>query len=107
MTEIRLPWPPTELSPNSRLHWSQLARAKKIYREACWAATMAAKTKLGEAGYLRVELTFYRPNRRAYDHDNLLARMKSGLMAWSTRCGSTIEDSTRCRSASPTTLVGL
>lgn len=79
MTEIRLPWPPTELSPNSRLHWSQLARAKKIYREACWAATMAAKSKLGEAGYLRVELTFYRPNRRAYDHDNLLARMKSGL----------------------------
>lgn len=79
MIEIRLPWPPSELSPNSRLHWAQLARAKKIYRQACWAVAQATNADLGEEGYLRVELTFYRPDRRSYDHDNLLARLKSGL----------------------------
>jgi crossover junction endodeoxyribonuclease RusA len=79
MIEIRLPWPPSELSPNSRLHWAQLARAKKIYRQACCAVTQATKQTLGESGYLRVELTFYRPDRRSYDHDNLLSRMKAGL----------------------------
>lgn len=30
-------------------------------------------------GMLRLSITFYRPNRRSYDRDNLLARMKSGL----------------------------
>lgn len=79
MTEIRLPWPPSELSPNSRLHWSQLARAKKIYRRNCWATTLEAKAAVPEDGKLRVELIFHKPNRREMDRDNLLARMKSGL----------------------------
>jgi len=81
VTEIRLPWPPSELSPNSRLHWSQLARAKKIFRQKCWAVTLEQKPALAAADdtKLRVELTFYKPNRREMDRDNLLARMKSGL----------------------------
>lgn len=79
MTEIRLPWPPTVLSPNSRDHWSRLARAKKIYREACWAATLEQKAAVRPDARLRTELLFYRPTRREMDHDNLLARMKAGL----------------------------
>lgn len=79
MTEIRLPWPPSELSPNSRLHWTKLARAKKIYREVCWAATLDQKARVPQDAKLRTELLFYRPSRREMDHDNLLARMKSGL----------------------------
>ena len=79
MTEIRLPWPPSELSPNSRLHWSSVARAKKIYRKACWAATLAAGASVSPEGNLRAELIFYKPTRRDMDHDNLLARMKAGL----------------------------
>ena len=37
MLEFTLPWPQPKLSPNSRTHWSILAREKKIYRGACWA----------------------------------------------------------------------
>ena len=34
MLTLTLPWPPKELSPNARQHWTKLAKAKKAYREA-------------------------------------------------------------------------
>lgn len=76
---ITLPWPPTALSPNTRVHWSKLARAKKAYRAACAWAAKAHGAKPLQADRLHLTLTFYPPTRRAYDLDNLLARMKSGL----------------------------
>lgn len=79
MIEITLPWPAADLSPNARLHWAKLAKAKKLYRQACWAITLEQKAKVCDDGQLRLELTFYKPNRRSMDRDNLLARMKSGL----------------------------
>lgn len=81
MVELKLPWPPSELSPNSRGHFMQLARAKKKYRQDCAWATIQQRQAQGAGlpNKLRVELTFYRPSRRDYDRDNLLARMKSGL----------------------------
>lgn len=79
MMQIELPWPPKELSPNARIHWAKLAKAKKAYREACaWTAKEQGARKI-EAGKLHLSLTFYAPTRRAYDLDNALARMKSGL----------------------------
>jgi crossover junction endodeoxyribonuclease RusA len=77
--KIMLPWPPTGLSPNARNHWAKLAKLKKQYREACfWTAK---EQMLGpiEASSLHLTLTFYPPSRRAYDLDNALARIKSGL----------------------------
>lgn len=80
MTEITLPWPPKELSPNARIHWARLSKIKKKYRADCWALTKGQNVAaLPAAGNLRLELDFYRPQRRAMDRDNLLARMKSGL----------------------------
>ena len=78
-TRIILPWPPSELSPNKRQHWAKLAGAKKIYRAAC--ATQARLQGLDRmtAQQLHLSLIFYPPTRRAYDLDNLLARMKAGL----------------------------
>ena len=74
-----LPWPPSNLSPNARLHWSQLAKAKKAYRAACaWTAKEQGAQRLG-AEKLHLTITFVPPNRRAHDLDNCLARMKSGL----------------------------
>jgi len=74
-----LPWPPADLSPNARGHWSKLARAKKAYREACaWTAKQQGAQKL-TADALHLTLTFHAPTKRAYDLDNALARMKSGL----------------------------
>ena len=76
---IKLPWPPTGLSPNARNHWAKLAKLKKQYREACFCT--AKEQMLGpiEASSLHLTLTFYPPTRRQYDLDNALARMKAGL----------------------------
>ena len=35
MIEVVLGWPPSDLSPNKRLHWAKLAAAKKQYRQKC------------------------------------------------------------------------
>lgn len=79
MTEIVLPWPPKELSPNARLHWAKLANAKKAYREACaWQAKAQGVTPI-KAEKLHLTLTFVPPTRRAFDLDNALARTKAGL----------------------------
>lgn len=82
MIEIVLGWPPSELSPNKRLHWSKVAKFKSLYREACWAMaleqTRIYKTEV-PAGNLHLTLEFVPPDRRSYDRDNLVARMKAGL----------------------------
>ena len=76
---ITLPWPPTALSPNTRQHWSKLAKAKKAYRAACaWTAKEQGAGRI-EAAKLHVSLVFVPPNRRGFDLDNLLSRMKSGM----------------------------
>ena len=79
MIKITLPFPPSELSPNSRMHWSVLAKIKKAYREACWSCTLGQNKDPVPDGDLKLELLFVKPSRRVMDRDNLLARMKSGL----------------------------
>ncbi|MDH4417677.1 MAG: endonuclease [Acidovorax sp.] len=79
MLSIVLPWPPTALSPNTRQHWSAFSRAKKAYRHACAVTARQQGAGRTEAKKLHVSLVFVPPTRRAYDLDNLLARMKSGL----------------------------
>ena len=76
---IKLPWPPTGLSPNSRNHWAKTAKLKKQYREACFWQAMEQGARPVQAEKLHLTLTFVPPTRRAYDLDNALARMKSGL----------------------------
>ena len=76
-----LPWPPRELSPNARQHWAKLAKAKKAYRRTCWAEVLEQRAHLRGVvdGPLSLSLQFGPPDRRRYDRDNLLARMKSGI----------------------------
>lgn len=79
MLTIILPWPPSALSPNARTHWAALAKAKKAYREACaWTAKLHGASPM-KADKLHLTLEFVPPSRRAFDLDNALARMKSGL----------------------------
>lgn len=76
---IILPWPPTGLSPNARLHWAKLARLKKQYRATCaWQARIQGARAI-KANALHITVEFVPPTRRAFDLDNALARMKSGL----------------------------
>lgn len=77
--KVTLPWPPISLSPNTRQHWRALARAKKAYRQACAMQARVQGLRKIDATRLHVALLFVPPNRRAFDLDNLLARMKSGL----------------------------
>ena len=76
---VTLPWPSSALSPNTRQHWAMLAKAKRSYRQACWAAAISQGVRRVQAEGLAVDLRFVPPDRRKYDIDNLLARMKSGL----------------------------
>jgi crossover junction endodeoxyribonuclease RusA len=86
VVSFSLPWPPVQLNPNTRLHWAALAKFKARYRLACRLAVeeqqAALATKFRDsipAGPLLLVVRFMRPNRRSYDRDNLLARMKSGI----------------------------
>lgn len=84
MIEIKLPWPPTALSPNSRSHWAASAAVKKKYRQDCLIVTRAqlgvkCNAVLPVSGDLGLVLEFHPPNHRKFDRDNLLARMKAGL----------------------------
>jgi crossover junction endodeoxyribonuclease RusA len=79
MIELTLPWPPSALSPNARSHWTVLSKAKKAYREACAWTAKGQGLKPAASSRLHLSLTFYPPSRRAFDLDNCLARMKSGL----------------------------
>ena len=82
MIEVVLGWPPSDLSPNARLHWAKLARAKKQYRNACFSVSKEQLKKFNTENIpekLVLEMTFIPPDRRSYDRDNLVARMKSGI----------------------------
>ena len=81
MTEVTLPWPPSELSPNSRKHWRTKAKVAREYRRACYYAAKEAGLDLMElpdAGRIHLWLDFYPPNRIRRDDDNLLAAFKAG-----------------------------
>lgn len=76
---ILLPWPPKELSPNSRTHWADKARAAKSAREAAGWATKAAGVKVDGDGKIDLHITFNPPSRRRYDLDNCLSSNKAHL----------------------------
>lgn len=80
MISLRLPWPPKELSPNFRGHWASISRAKKVYRIAACLTTMRAlrhAERFDRLGGVRITYEFCPPTARAYDRDNLAARMKA------------------------------
>ena len=76
---VILPWPPKELSPNSMIHWAKKAKHKKLYRTACWVLSLNARISCSKLGKVPIEITFYPPDRRHRDADNMVASIKSGL----------------------------
>lgn len=73
-----LAWPPKVLSPNKRVHWATKNRAVKMYREQCHWLTKRAGMKVDWEGVVHVWITFYPPDRRHRDDDNLVAAFKNG-----------------------------
>lgn len=77
---VTLPFPPRDLSPNARAHWARKAKVAKSYRHSCWARALEAKGRrtFPETGPLRVEVTFYPPDLRRRDRDNMIGALKNG-----------------------------
>lgn len=94
---IVLPYPDKVLSPNARVHFMTVARAKKKAREAAsWATIAAAGSKANLAPYTRMEclpmdIAFYPVDNRRRDSDNALASLKAALDGISDALG--IDDS--------------
>lgn len=79
MSIYTLAWPHPDLSPNARVHWARLAKAKKAYRtSSAWRVLSQGGKKL-TAKSLQVRVSFVPPDRRKRDKDNMLAAIKAGL----------------------------
>ena len=76
MQKIILPLPSRNLSPNSRIHWSALARAKKTARRH---AKLEAFCQVGVLEIKSYRLDFYWPMKRRRDKDNAAAMCKAYL----------------------------
>lgn len=78
---LELPWPDRRLSPNAREHWTTTSKIKKLYRARCKAIGLAVGLGYleGSENAVSVCLTFFAPDKRARDMDNMLASMKAGL----------------------------
>jgi crossover junction endodeoxyribonuclease RusA len=78
LNSIELPWPPSDLSPNARVHWAKKAKAAKSYRAAVYILCKQAAIALPEtSGKLHLWIDFYATDKRVRDADNLLASAKN------------------------------
>lgn len=82
---IVLPWPDKRLSPNARLHWAARSAVRKKAREdGCYAVYASLGSGLRETrarfagdGPIALTVTFYPPDRRHRDDDNMVGSFKS------------------------------
>ena len=80
---IVLPWPDKRLSPNARLHWAVKAAAKgKARTDACrltvCAVPLSVKKSLRAVDLpIPITVTFYPPDKRHRDDDNMVGSFKS------------------------------
>ena len=61
------------------MHWAKKAKFKKAYRHTCWALALEAKLEVVADPKIKLEITFYPPDKRHRDADNMVAAIKSGL----------------------------
>lgn len=77
MIELTVPYPPKELNPNAKTHWAKKAHWVKLYRGLCRDIALL-NTEPVPSGDLVYDMTFYPPDRRRRDDDNMVASGKSG-----------------------------
>jgi len=75
LVRLNLPWPDSRLLPNRKLHWTLKAAAARNARTVAWAIAYA------EWGHDTItactaHVTFYPPDKRRRDLDNLLRACK-------------------------------
>lgn len=108
---VIVPFPPVELSPNFRGHWSKVSKVKKAYRRLCWALALEAKLKVpdyaGTDGKIAVRLDFFPPDRASRDDDNVPASFKAGRdgIADALKCDDARFDTTSVLRSEPRSCV--
>lgn len=75
MTTAILPWPPKELSPNSRKDRRGTTSIRKQYKNDCWVAAKEAKLRPSQ----HLHIVFHPPKGGRRDLDNMLGAIKYGL----------------------------
>lgn len=91
MATVFLPWPDKKLSPNARHHWSVVARAKKAAKRTAYYTALEAGLGKIDAERISVLVSFYPPDRRPRDTDNMVSSLKAGFDGLSQAIG--IDDS--------------
>jgi crossover junction endodeoxyribonuclease RusA len=75
---FELPWPDKRLSPNARQHWVAKSRAIKTARiTAAWMAQIERVDLPITADSITATVTFFPPDSRRRDTDNMLASCKA------------------------------
>jgi crossover junction endodeoxyribonuclease RusA len=77
--DLVLPWPSSDLSPNSRLHFYAKSKAVKAYRDGAFWLTRSREIAINPVGEILIQIMFHPPDRRHRDLDNMLASFKAGL----------------------------
>lgn len=79
---VVFPWPQSQLNPNVRLHWAIKHKAKKVYRQACYLLTRQVMQKncweVPDTRVIKLTISFYPPDARRRDDDNMIGSFKSG-----------------------------
>jgi crossover junction endodeoxyribonuclease RusA len=84
---VSVPFPGADLSPNTRSHFFCLHHAKKKFKRQVYGIMRCAeglrdfKAAIKTADRATMQLVFCPNQKRRYDVDNLIARMKSGIDA--------------------------
>lgn len=76
--QLVLPYPPSGLNPNKRMHWAVKAKLAKAYKSECFLLAKAAGLKMEHKWTIKMSIEFTKPDRRKRDDDNIIASFKSG-----------------------------
>lgn len=82
---IVLSWPHSTLSPNARGHWRKKQSAKTAYKLEGFASARDNPIKLNSEYHLKI--TFYPPDKRPRDLDNMFGSLKYALDGIATGWG--------------------
>ncbi len=75
---LRLPYPPSKLNPNRKVHHMVRARLTKAYRKECGFEALAQGLHRMDGDTLSLTITFHPPDKRRRDRDNAITAFKSG-----------------------------
>jgi crossover junction endodeoxyribonuclease RusA len=77
--KVIIPWPHRDLNPNARKYWRRVSEQKAKEKSVAFYIARAAGVTKMDLPVLAVNVTFFPPDKRARDTDNMLASCKAAL----------------------------